>query len=91
MRALVCLGCVGCLVDLASWWLARGDVAALAAVSGPYYVNLIVAGGALFGGALALQLALIFVDLLLPRSPAAGAAAGNGIAPQPGPTQTPAP
>jgi hypothetical protein len=88
MRALVCLGCVGCLVDLASWWLARGDVAALAAVSGPFYVKLIVAGGALFGGALALQLALIFVDLFLPRSPAAGAVAGNGIAPKPTPPQT---
>jgi len=91
MRLLVAVGCVGLLVDLMSWWLARGDVAVLAAVSGPFYVQLIVAGGALFGGALALELALIFVDLLLPGSRAAGAVAGNGIAPARTPPQTPAP
>ncbi len=66
MRLLVSAGCVGLFVDLASWWLARGDVAALAAVSGPVFVPLLVAGGALFGGALALQLLLVMLDLLLP-------------------------
>lgn len=72
LRLLVSAGCVGLLVDLASWWLARGDVPALAAVSGSLFVPLLVAGGSLFGGALALQLALIVLDLFVPRRTAAG-------------------
>jgi hypothetical protein len=67
MRVLVSVGCVGLFVDLASWWLARDDLPSLAWIASPLFVRLLVAGGALFGGALALQLALIVLDLLLPR------------------------
>jgi hypothetical protein len=88
MRWLVAAGCVGLLVDLASWWLARADVAWLAPIAGPFYVDLIVAGGALFSGALALELALILFDLLLPSAPARGTAAGNEVAPGRAPPQT---
>ena len=66
LRGLVCLGSVGLLVDLASWWLARGDVPALSAISGALFVPLVVAGGALFSFSLALQLVLVLLDLLLP-------------------------
>jgi hypothetical protein len=88
MRWLVAAGCVGLFVDLASWWLARADVAALAPVSGPFYVKLIVAGGALFSGALALELALVLIDLFLPIPPAAAAPAGISVAPGRAPPQT---
>jgi hypothetical protein len=63
---LVSLGSIGLLIDLASWWLARSDVPVLSTLSSAFFVKLIVAGGALFAGALALQLALVFVDVFLP-------------------------
>lgn len=65
-RTLVSAGSIGLFVDLASWWLARADIAALSSVSGAFYVKLIVVGGALFSAALALELALILVDVLRP-------------------------
>src|SRR5262249_44383221 len=80
VRALVCLGCVGLFVDLASWWLARADLPALAAISGPFHVRLLVAGGSLFGGALALQLALVVLDLAIPRGSAPRRSAPRGPA-----------
>jgi hypothetical protein len=97
LRWLVAAGCVGLFVDLASWWLARADVAWLAPLSGRFYVALIVAGGALFAAALALELALILADLVLPSGafaspppipPANGAGPGNNVAPGRAPPQT---
>lgn len=67
VRALVSLGALGLAVDLASWWLARPDFLASAL---PFdrlvFVKLLVGGGALFAAALALEMALVVVDLLLP-------------------------
>lgn len=67
LRSLVCAGAVGLFVDLANWWLARSDIAALGALSGPVFVPLLAVGGATFAVALALQLLLIALDLLRPR------------------------
>lgn len=97
LRWLVAAGCVGLFVDLASWWLARADVAWLAPLSGRIYVELIVAGGALFAAALALELVLIVADLVAPAGafgprrpppPVNGDGPGNTVAPGRTPLQT---
>jgi hypothetical protein len=67
MRWLVALGSIGLFVDLASWWLAREDFLKGALPFGrTLFVKAIVAGGAAFSLALAAQLLLVLVDLLLP-------------------------
>jgi hypothetical protein len=67
VRWLVAIGALGLLVDLAAWWLARPDfLAAVLPFGRRIFVPAIAAGGAAFAIALALQLALILVDVCLP-------------------------
>jgi len=68
VRWVVAAGAAGLLVDLASWWLARPEfLPGLLPFGRLVFVKAIVAGGALFSGALSLALLLVLVDLFLPR------------------------
>ena len=87
VRAIVAVGAVGLLVDLASWWLARPDFLAGALPFGRApFVLLLVAGGAAFALALALALLLVLVDLLRPAP-----RAGRIVDPPRRPPETPRP
>lgn len=68
VRWSVALGALGLFIDLASWWLARpGFLAGLLPFDRLPFVKAIVAGGAAFTVALALQIVLVLIDLSRPR------------------------
>jgi hypothetical protein len=70
VRGLIAVGAAGLFVDLASWWLARPDFLASALpFDRTFFVDAIIAGGAAFSVALALQLVLVLIELFRPRLP----------------------
>ncbi|MEM9082998.1 MAG: hypothetical protein AAGB34_05315 [Planctomycetota bacterium] len=59
MGSVVCIGAIGLLGDMASWWLARGN---------ENWVYFIVAGGFLYGASTALVGLIVIVDCLIPAA-----------------------
>jgi hypothetical protein len=86
VRGLVAAGAIGLLVDLSSWWLARRDFLPDALpIERRVFVKAIVAGGAVFAAALALELLLVLADLCLPGPrPAPGGGAAHAPPRSPG-------